>query len=380
MEDQAHTVARRTLIAGLAALPAALALPGQASAAPGTTTTKAAERGLKALSRSIAQQLTAAFTAYGNSGQGWTGADSTYSVKLPGDREVWMFSDTFLGMVNPDGSRPTDSPIVNNTFVVERGGAMTTIHGGTAAEPAAILSPEQPDSWFWLGGSYLGADAFNVMFLRFERFGTGMWDWAWKENVLARFDVATLAVLGVHPMPSTTVQWASWLQRIGGYTYIHGVEDQGLTKYMHVARVYGDDLRAPWEFFTGSGWSASEQDSTRVMAGVANEYSVTSWKGQWLLVTHDTNTLFSNEVVGYLAPQPTGPFTGRTLLYTTPETGQFGSYGDPDVITYNSHEHPELRRDDKLVITYNVNSLTFTDVLEDVTKYRPRFVEVQLAP
>ncbi|MEV0273966.1 DUF4185 domain-containing protein [Hamadaea sp. NPDC050747] len=362
-----HPVARRTLLAGLAAAPvAALALPGPAAAAgaPG-----------------IAERLTQAFTAYGNSGRGWTGADSTYSVRLPGDRQLWLFSDTFLGTVDPDGSRPADSPIVNNTFVVQRGGTMTTIHGGTAAEPAAILSPDQADSWYWLGGAYLGAGALNVMFLRFERFGPGMWDWAWKENVLARFDIATLAVKSVHPMPSAaTVQWASWLQRIGGHTYVHGVEDLGLTKYMHVARVAGDDLRRPWEYFTGDGWSASEQDSARVMAGVGNEYSVTPWRDRWLLVTQDTNTLFSNEIVGYTAPSPTGPFGDRRLLHTMPESGLFGSYGDPDVITYNAHEHPELRRDDTVVITYNVNSLTFTDVLEDVTKYRPRFVEVQLAP
>lgn len=375
MEDHHPRVARRAVVAGLAAIPAALALPGPASAA------RTGRKTLTVLGSRTAAQLTAAFTAYGDGGSGgWTGADSTYSLRLPGDRQLWMFSDTFLGTVNPDGSRAEDTPIVNNTFVVERGGRMTTIHGGTAEAPTAILSPHQPDSWFWLGGSYLGAGALNVMFLRFERFGTGMWDWAWKENVLARFDIATLAVKGVHPMPSLTVNWAGWLQRIGDHTYVYGVEDLGLTKYMHVARVRGEDLRAPWEFFTGDGWSASEQDSTRVMAGVGNEYSVTPWNGQWLLVTQDTNTLFSTEIVGYLAPSPTGPFTGRTLLHTTPETGQYGSYGDPDVITYNAHEHPELRRDDTLVITYNVNSLTFTDVLEDVTKYRPRFVEVQLAP
>ncbi|WP_344840610.1 hypothetical protein [Nonomuraea dietziae] len=27
-------------------------------------------------------------------------------MRLPGGKELWIFSDTFLGHVNPDGSRP----------------------------------------------------------------------------------------------------------------------------------------------------------------------------------------------------------------------------------------------------------------------------------
>ncbi|MFS8478269.1 MAG: DUF4185 domain-containing protein [Micromonosporaceae bacterium] len=376
-----HPISRRTVLAGLAAVPAALALPpALASAAvsqrPGQ---KPAADGLTVLDAGPHAGLTTAFTAYGDSGQGWTGADSTYSLALPGARQLWMFSDTFLGTVEPDGSRASDTPIVNNTFVVRRHGDMRTIHGGTAQAPQAILSPTQPDSWYWLGGSYLGAGAVNIMFLRFQRTGPGMWDWAWQENVLGRFRVDDLTLLGTYPMPSAAkIQWASWLDRHGAHTYVYGVEDHGLTKYMHVARVRGDDLRHPWEYFDGQGWSPHETDSARIMAGVANEYSVTRWRGRYLLVTHDTNTLFSNQILGYVSAAPTGPFTHPTLLYTTPETGALGSYGDPDVITYNSHEHPELRRGDRLIITYNVNSLDFDDVLADVTKYRPRFVEIRV--
>lgn len=365
-------ISRRALVAGLAALPAALALP-PARASAGQ------RGGLTVLGAVPHTGLTAAFTAYGDSGRGWTGADSTYSLALPDARQLWMFSDTFLGTVNADGSRPPDTPIVNNTFVVRRHDDMRTVHGGTPEAPEAVLGPPAPDSWYWLGGSCLGAGALNVMFLRFQRTGPGMWDWAWKENVLARFDAAELTLRGTYPMPSAAnVQWASWLDRHGHFTYVHGVEDHGLTKYMHVARVRGEDLRGAWEFFDGHGWSPYETDSARIMAGVANEYSVTRWQDRYLLVTHDTNELFSNRILGYVGPSPTGPFTDPALLYTTPETGPLGSYGDPDVITYNSHEHPELRRGNRLLITYNVNSLDFADVLADVTKYRPRFVEVEI--
>jgi hypothetical protein len=49
------------------------------------------------------------FNTYGDAGHHWTGADSTVSVPLPDGRVAWLFSDTFLGTVNADGSRPRDT-------------------------------------------------------------------------------------------------------------------------------------------------------------------------------------------------------------------------------------------------------------------------------
>lgn len=65
--------------------------------------------------------------AYTDDG-GWTGADSTYMRRLPDDRHVFMFSDTFLGRVEANGSRARDTPFVSNSFVViERDGTMRTL-------------------------------------------------------------------------------------------------------------------------------------------------------------------------------------------------------------------------------------------------------------
>jgi hypothetical protein len=372
------SLSRRAVLSGLAATPVALAVPSlTASAKPRR---RHPVRPPTVVNATPHEGLTSTFTTYGNNGEGWSGADSTYSRRLPGRRHLWMFSDTFLGEVNDDGSRPADFDIVNNTFVVQRGDQMSTIHGGTVEEPEAVLQAGE-NQWYWLGGSYVGAGALNIMFIRFQRTGEGMWDWEWLDNHLGRISLRDYRVMSLDPMPSSAgVTWSSWLDRNDGCTYVYGTEDLGESKYMHVAKVYGADLRNDWQYFDGSGWSPNESDSARIMEGVANEYSVTRWNGGYLLVTHDTNELFSNKVLGYVSDSPTGPFTDPVLLYTTPETGLWGSYGDQNVITYNSHEHPELRRDNKLIITYNVNSLDFQGVLDDVTKYRPRFIEVTLAP
>ncbi|WP_454198581.1 sigma-70 family RNA polymerase sigma factor [Nocardia sp. Marseille-Q1738] len=324
--------------------------------------------------------LAAAFARYGDTGGGWTGADSTYSRRLPDGRHLWMFSDTFLGTVHPDGSRPSDGPFVNNTFVVDDNGEMSTIHGGTQEVPQAVVQAGA-DGFYWLGGSFVTGSTLNVMFVGFSRTGAGMWDFAFRDNVLARFDTDDLRLLDITPMPSETgVNWTAWAEFDGTHTYIYGMEEDGASKYMHLARVRGDDPRTRWEFFDGSGWSSSETDSARIMPGVANEYSVTRWRGRYLLITQDTRSAFGTDILAYVADAPTGPFTSPTVLYRTPETGAEGSYGDANMITYNAHEHPELRRGDTLIISYNVNSLDPGGVIDDVTKYRPRFIEVELNP
>ncbi|MEU7628732.1 helix-turn-helix domain-containing protein [Nocardia sp. NPDC049220] len=348
-------------------------------------------------------ELTAAFRTYGNIGDGgWTGGDSTYSRRLPDGRSVWMFSDTFLGPVHSDGSRPSDVPFVSNSFVVDDHGTMFTVLGGTRDQPRALMPPRDGE-FYWLGGGHVTENTLDVMFMRFSGDSRvidtgGDFDAArlhaaltpggggeleLRENVLVRFDTSDLSVIDASPMPSTTgIHWASWVDFDGSHTYVHGVEDLGGTKYMHVARVRGDDLRRSWEFFAGRDghrlrWSPRETDSVRVMSGVSNEYSVTRWNGRYLLITQDTTQPFSADILAYVSDSPTGPFTSPTLLYRTPETGRFGSYGDPNAFTYNAHEHPELRRGNTLIISYNLNS-TVQDVLADVTRYRPRFIAVEL--
>jgi hypothetical protein len=324
--------------------------------------------------------LTNAFTQYANTGGGWTGADGAYSARLPNNRQLWVYSDTFLGTVNPDGGRPQTSPFINNSFIVRQGTRMSTVHGGTAADPRAVITPTTPNSWYWAGANLVTSNLLQVVYLEFLRTGSGMWDWRWERNVVARFDATTLRLLGTSPIPSAAnISWGMWLERSGGYTYVYGVEDLQNDKYLHVARVSGTDLRGTWAYWTGTAWSAVESESARVLLGIGNEFSVTRYGDWWMLVTQDTTEIFSAKLVAYFATSPTGPFGGKTLLYTTPETGAFGSYGNPNVITYSMHEHPELRSGNRLLITYCVNSLDSADLYEDASIYRPRYLDVVLS-
>ncbi|GAA3696488.1 hypothetical protein GCM10022224_072690 [Nonomuraea antimicrobica] len=325
-------------------------------------------------------RLTNLFTTYGNDNSrldDWTGADGTYSLKLPNGRELWVFSDTFLGRVNPDGTRPPvveeggTTVFLNNSFAVERDGRLSTIHDGTEAKPTAVMPPRDGKHWYWAGDATLAGGIVEVTYQEYERYGTGAWDWRWHRNVVARFAPGRLErPISVHDLPSGSgVAWASAVLKDGGHTYVYGVEDLGSTKYMHLARVKGESLLGRWEYRRADGtWSANEADSARVMGGVANEYSVSRVGSGYVLITHDTTEALSPNIVAYSACSPAGPFTGKQHVYTTPETRG-------DVFTYNAHAHPDIAGGG-LVVSYNVNSFVNTDHYRDVSIYRPRFLDV----
>lgn len=361
-------LARRTLLAAVAAVPVGAAVGTAASAAPSRHRSGWPPTPVAATPDTA---LTGLFNAYSDSGVGWTGADSTYSVRLPDGRIVWIFSDTFLGPVNPDGSRPRDAPFINNSFVVQDGNDLTTVTGGTADAPTALVVPDADGTWYWAGAGMLGPDTLDVAYLGFGRNGDGPLDFAWRRNRLARFDPVSLRLLDLTDLPSAVpnLEGPSWLSRVGGDTYIYRVEDLGNDKYLHVARVAGIDLRQPWRYYTGSGWSADETASARLLRGVSNEYSVTPFGDGWILVTQDTTEVYSPHIVAYFARTPVGPFTGKTLLYTTPETGG-------NLWTYNPHAHPELSAGGRMVVSYNVNTMVNDELYTDVSIYRPRFVDV----
>ena len=327
--------------------------------------------------------LDTALAHYADSGAGWTGGDSTWSAPLPGSRELFAFSDTFLGPIAAP-VRPPDAAFVHNSFLVrDAAGRWSTVVGGTPARPAALLAPADPTHWFWLGAATYLDGALQVPLTEWRPTGPGPLDFAFVGSALARFDIRELRAPAMTPLPrSRGIQWGQWVQPAGAWSYVYGVEADGDHKYLHVARVAGGDLRQRFSFWTGRGWSPAEADSARVTDGIGGEFSVHRLRaGVYMLTTMLGGKGFSDRIVGRFGPAPTGPFGPATTLYVTPESGRAGSYHDADVYTYNAHVHPEYSTPTDLVVSYNVNSLDAApggDLYRNVSIYRPRFVEVAL--
>ncbi|MFE9649371.1 hypothetical protein ACFYO0_35745 [Streptomyces sp. NPDC006365] len=223
----------------------------------------------------------------------------------------------------------------------------------------------------------------------------------WVRNVVATFDLNDLTKpIWIDPLPSETgVSWGSALlpaSRSGdGHTYIYGVSNDPTNKKMHIARVPGDDLTKvdEWQYLnlspTGSNnWMKNEKGGTTYLNGIANEYSVTPWNGQFVVISQDSTEAFSGKVRIWSGCDPFGTFgswVGHDEVYRMPEVGLFGNYGDPDIFAYNAHAHPILQSGDRWTLSYNVNSFDnrWSDAgahFRDPSIYKPRFVSFRLVP
>jgi hypothetical protein len=337
----------------------------------------------KVISAGPDAELIAAFDAYGDSGRGWTGGDSTWSTRLPDGRELFAFSDTFLTPITPP-SRPSDAAFVHNSFVIrDTHGNFSTVVGGTAVRPDSLIRPSNPDHWFWLGdASYLNG-LLQVPLIELRSTGAGSLDFAFVASALAIFDPSDLKQpMSITALPSARgIQWGQWIAPEDDWTYVYGIEDRDRQRHLHIARVSGHDLRQPFSFWTGTDWSPDADASARMIDGIGPELSVHRLEsGQYLLTTMEDG--LGTRLVGRLGPSATGPFGAATTMYVTPETGLTGTYRDADVYTYNAHVHPELSTANHLVLSYNVNSTDNAlggDIFRDVSIYRPRFVGVTLA-
>ena len=360
-----HAFVRRfsvlVLVAGLLGLALTAAIPVRADTLPPAAVPDTA--------------LNALWDSYGDQGGHWTGGDSTASVPLPDGRTVWLFSDTYLGTVNADGTRPQNSPQVHNTMVVQQSGQLgQTLYGGTPTAPASLVQVAGSDNQYWVADGTVEGSDLKVLYNLYTKTSDAPLDVQLHGTALVTFALPGLTVSNITTLPlGAGIAWGSALLEDGTYTYVYGSEhtSDGMV-FLHVARVPAGGLAGAWQFWTGSGWSGQESASTRLLSGVGTAFSVTKVGGQYVLVTQDSNLVFSPSFVLLTAPSPTGPFGAPNYLFQAPEANS----GGRPVIVYDARVHPELSTGTKLVMSYNVDSLNPQDNLADRSIYRPRFMDI----
>ncbi|USJ36806.1 DUF4185 domain-containing protein [Dyadobacter fanqingshengii] len=340
---------------------------------------------------------------------GWFGGDGIFVIPLSGkdaeksDSLLFLFSDTMVGEIHGDSLQP-GFVMINNSVALLKGKTADSSNmafkmAGVKGSYKAIFSPKtnkpDKDTYFWLGDGFANPDSKNDLFI-FAYQITNTHDkspFPFKEtdNVLIRIPAGspfpyadqeqTALPFNDYKSGTETISFGAGVfnnsESAGepepdGFLYVYGIK--GKSKQLVSARVKPAQVASfgDWEFWGGNGWSKDVKSVKALSDSVSNEMSVSRLsKGKYALV-YQLGSIFP-EICMQVGPTPVGPFGPRIVLYKTSNDIQ-----DADLFTYNAKAHPALSAPGELLISYNVNSFKFFDVItKKPNLYRPRFVRVK---
>lgn len=357
------------------------------------------------------------WTALFDRTSGWTGADGVYSIPLSGDeraastgpdaRTLILFSDTFVGTVNADGSR-SNTKMVNNTTASLTGrqpdGAALQFNVRTRAANGAPVSmvvpknPDDPSERFWPSDGVVIGGKLYVFAMRIKDADT-------PPFAFATAGASLLAANAADPVPfagpyaqkeSPLMVFAepggvgetyfglsvmALTQQAGapkpvGYVYVYGTRSTQYTKNLVVARVPPAKFASfeAYTFWNGRRWVPQIEQAAVVTQAVSAEFSVHPLADGRFMLVHMTDTLGHSVAVRYGA-SPVGPWGPDIIVWDCPEIAL-----TPNVFVYGAKAHPHLSDPGELLISYHVNTFDFNENFEAGGSqiYRPRFLRLPL--
>jgi hypothetical protein len=357
-----------------------LATPWRSAARAGASTAQADPASLRARP---AHDLDGRFAF----SDGWLGADGIYSVALPDGRTAWLFSDTWIGVVE-HGRRRAEG-MINNSVGITRGtGPARFYYRRTGGEARPLFAPPDGRGWFWLWAGLLDGGRLYLFATRvesapgsgafaFRHFGTALGEIEnWRDEPAA-WRARWTDVPGSWAPCSF---WGSAALAFDGQVYVYGFIENGgkgldFRRDMLVARAPSGRLGdfSAWRFFDGSGWQADVRRAAPACPDISTEYSVTAIPGRGLFLLVNPDVFLSPEIVARTAAHPWGPWSDKIDVYTCPEADR-----NRGIFCYAAKHQPVYSDGRDLAVSYAANAGDLATVADDPSLYVPRFIRVPL--
>lgn len=307
---------------------------------------------------------------------GWNGADGVYTFQI-GDKILWYFSDTFVGVVNADRKRVNNSFINNSYAVSNLDGSDISFHYGENPISSAFKAPA--GSYYWPQDSYVKDGTLYIFALKMKAAG-GLGDILGVDIVKAAFDGTSVTESEIIPLPGLQSSdktlgaylYGSYVEKAeDGYLYIYGYRTINNRKNMVVCRMAESAFPSgAIEYLNTEGWSASVNTLKELAGDISPEFRLYH-VGNKVYLAYILST-WSGKIFLSEAPSALDVFPRGEYVYYCPEEATITK----STICYNAKIQSVFSDSNKLVISYHVNSLTNADNA-NAEIYRPRFIEVE---
>jgi len=189
--------------------------------------------------------------------------DGGAPVDLGDGRTLWLFADTWTGYIRAGAMVPPYHS-VHNAFVVQSGGCLTPILGGSHGARTDLI-PAPPGQFYWPMGAFVNGSTLNLFVQRFAP-GSGLCGCVALDVEIAKFALPSLQFVGTSPSPAVGLlpEFGSAVVTSGGFRYFVGRNspDAQHPKYQYLARIpVGTDPSTPgsWRYWNG-GTTRTESD------------------------------------------------------------------------------------------------------------------------
>jgi len=311
---------------------------------------------------------------------GWCASDATISLLLPDGKTLWLFGDTFIGQKTGDFSmNVSGSTFINNSAIMDDGESMTSIFGGTLSNPTSLIPGIGPDI-FWPEHATIENDTLKIFAIQiiYVDNGTPRFNFRTGRTFLAKFTYPQLDFISNNPIEfitDTTMRFGVQVLKRDDYTYIFGVKDTtagGFTYPIPILARVDSSVDEPWKFYSENNkWSLNCDAAVSIGdRPMPESFYVYEKDHKFYLIMHEIWTV--GELYILEADSITGPWNRATsggieklFAVIKPKTS---------IITYNLFAHPQFENNDKLLISFNVNTSNFSSIYSDTRNYRARFL------
>lgn len=319
-------------------------------------------------------------------GGGITGGDGCISIDLKDGRSIFMWGDSFMGDVE-NGIRSDSSKfIIGNTFtIIDKDGKLETLYGGNLSNPSAFIPAEQVTgtypTWYWPGNGFVEDGILHLFMSKLHKTGNNTFDFEYLACDYFRLDVKTMKVIDKTNFKAANengVHYGHAILPCQDGIYIYGTKVEGFgVADVHIAKAQlVDGKLADFVYWDGAQWQSDPLKSRKLIGldkSISEQFDVFPLDGKIVLLSQD-RLEDVRKIYSYVADKPVGPFRNEQLLYTADEPDQ----KTDSMIIYNAMAHPQYKKGNKILVSYNVNTHDLDKVFKKASLYRPRFIWVPI--